>query len=223
MGLPYSILYYGPGRRRFRQYDQCRGGLGNGIPGQHLQLDSHSDRESRGGGELHRALHEFTGFEVRGEGACISGSVIGKRDGGTPDIAGNVLIQNNNISTEMIPGDEVLPGARLRAPFAVYVGNVNDLLVLENQAVVQLPSSNFRAQAGVVVFGALGPRILVRGNHFDGFRTGNSNRENAAVAGNKAVDGVGEFLLQGCECGIGSLGSATHGFGQQANFMSDSS
>jgi hypothetical protein len=52
------------------------------------------------------------------------------------------------------------------------VGNVNDLLILENQATVVLNNPDFRAQAAVVVFGFLGQRILIRGNHFDGFHTG---------------------------------------------------
>jgi hypothetical protein len=90
---------------------------------------------------------------------------------GAPDIAQSVLVQNNRIETELIPGDEAA-SARFRAPFAVYVGNVNDLLILENQATVVLNNPDFRAQAAVVVFGFLGQRILIRGNHFDGFHTG---------------------------------------------------
>lgn len=90
---------------------------------------------------------------------------------GTPDIAESVLIQNNRIETEMLPGDEVAPGARLRAPFAIYVGNVNNLLILENQAVIDLANPDFKAQAAIVVYGWLGPRILVRGNSFSGFRS----------------------------------------------------
>ncbi|AFL88425.1 hypothetical protein Terro_2521 [Terriglobus roseus DSM 18391] len=90
---------------------------------------------------------------------------------GAPDIADNILIQNNRIEVSMLPGDEVA-AARLRGPFAIYVGNVNHLMVVDNQTTVKRNNADLPAQAGVVVYGWLGPRIIARGNSVSGFRTG---------------------------------------------------
>ncbi|WP_294539571.1 DUF6519 domain-containing protein [uncultured Rhodoblastus sp.] len=95
---------------------------------------------------------------------------------GAPDVAESVLIQNNRIETELVPGDEALASVRPRGPRAVFVGNVANLLVLENHALVRGVTPDLRAQVCIEAFGALGPRILVRGNRIEGFRTGASLR-----------------------------------------------
>jgi|GEM_PF-4292260 len=91
---------------------------------------------------------------------------------GAPDIADNVLIQNNRIEVAMLPGDEVVETPRRRGPFGIYVGNVNHLLVADNQISSTVNNADLPAQAGVVVYGWLGLRIIARGNYVSGFRTG---------------------------------------------------
>lgn len=71
----------------------------------------------------------------------------------------------------MIPGDQVGDG-KPRAPFAIYVGNVNNLVVLNNEATVKLINADIHARTAVLVFGQLGCRIIVQCNFFNGFTSG---------------------------------------------------
>jgi hypothetical protein len=97
-----------------------------------------------------------------------------ERTPGVPDLANSVTIADNRIEARLMPGDEArdetpLVGARPRAPHAIFAGNVENLLIERNHAVVNEESGR-RAQVGVVVHGQLGPRILIRENRIDGFR-----------------------------------------------------
>ena len=72
-----------------------------------------------------------------------------------------------------MPGDDAqVQEPRPRGPHAVYVGNVDNLVLEHNHAVLAEDNAKARAQVAVVVDGRLGPRILVRHNRLDGFRVG---------------------------------------------------
>jgi Family of unknown function (DUF6519) len=91
---------------------------------------------------------------------------------GAPDIADSVTIWGNRIEARLMPGDDVrVKEPRPRAPHAVYVGNVDNLVVENNHATLVDDNPRARAQIGCVVHGRLGPRLIFRQNRVDGFRT----------------------------------------------------
>jgi hypothetical protein len=83
------------------------------------------------------------------------------------DSASTVVIHDNRIGIVL---DSVLAHAAGR--YAIYVGNVASLRIENNRATLTAPSNIAVDTEGIRVFGYLGGKMIVRGNHLTRFPTG---------------------------------------------------
>ncbi len=85
---------------------------------------------------------------------------------GAPDRAGTILIADNVIDIALTPL------ARRLARHAIFVGNADSVEIRSNRANLTDPTGVFLPTDGIRVFGYLGKKLIVRGNHLAGFPTG---------------------------------------------------
>jgi hypothetical protein len=81
------------------------------------------------------------------------------------EVAGTVTISGNQIYVGLPPG------AQYHAAQAIFVGNVNSLMVDNNYAEV-IANPGQLGREGIRVWGVLGRRIVVRHSHLAGFEPG---------------------------------------------------